>query len=103
MTGYRLGSAADRRLDEIYEYTARLWGDDQAKRYLADLFATFARIGAREIVGRRPPLRLKLDAYSVRSGSHLIYWREDPVAGIEIMSILHERMDQAARLADDLT
>ena len=103
MTGYRLTPQADRRLDEIYDYTASLWGDDQARRYLGEIFAAFARIAARTVIWRPTPPHLNLDGYAMRSGSHIIYWREDQVAGVEIISILHQRMDQTVRLADDLS
>jgi len=34
MTGYLLSPAAQADLEQIWEYTARNWGEDQAARYI---------------------------------------------------------------------
>jgi hypothetical protein len=42
-----------------------------------------------------------IDGYRRRWRGHVIYWKED-THGVAIVSVLHARMDQLARLRDDL-
>jgi toxin ParE1/3/4 len=101
MSGFVLTPPADRRLDDIYRYTADCWGADQAATYIEGLFAEFAAIAAQQVLWRPVPGGLGLAGFRRRWRSHIIYWRE--VAGrVEVVSILHVSQDQAHRLRDDL-
>ncbi len=102
MTGYRLTREASRHLDEIEDYTARRWGDDQASSYLDALFDAFERLAANPDLGRRrrdlPPPWL---AYSV--ASHLVVYRSnDADARIEILAVWHPSMDVGHRITEAL-
>lgn len=97
--GWRLSRAAGQDLEEIEDYTARVWGDQQAEAYIRDLFAAFDRLANNPALGRhRPDIPAIWLCYSV--GRHLIVYRlkDDQV---EILNILHPRMDIAARLRRD--
>ena len=102
MTAFRIEPRANRRLDEIYDYTADIWGEDQADLYIAGLFDEFARIARRDVPWRALPRSFGLDAYHYRWRRHVIYWKAGPDGDIRILSILHEKMDQMHRLRDDL-
>lgn len=97
MSGWRLEPAANARLDEIYEYTANRWGEDQADRYVLDLFACFESIARRETLWRSVPAAYGVEGYYARCGIHFIYWRDEPEE-IVIAAILHERMNQSLAL-----
>lgn len=98
MSGFFIEPAADLRLDEIYDYTADQWGEDQADRYIQALFERFAAIAARRVAWRKLPADFGVNAYFARTEHHIVYWRERADGAIGIVAILHERMHQLEQL-----
>lgn len=98
MTGFTLSDAANRRLDEIYDYTADRWGEAQADRYTRLLFEGFAAIAARQIPWRAIPDSFGVPGHYARVERHIAYWRQLDDGGIEFVAILHERMHQLEQL-----
>ncbi len=96
MTTFRLEPTARDSLDEINDYTARRWGDDQAATYINRLFAEIERIAARTVPWRPLAVGFKLKGYSRRCEKHVIYWFVDDNQ-LCIFAILHESMDQLVR------
>lgn len=95
MSEYRLRPAAIADLDEIWEYTVRLWGTTQAERYLEGLRDAFDVLADQPGVGRarndlHPGLLVSL--YS----RHLIFYQRAGW-GIDIVRILHGSLDIAAQ------
>ncbi|HLY54833.1 MAG TPA: type II toxin-antitoxin system RelE/ParE family toxin [Stellaceae bacterium] len=95
---YVLSREAGIDLAEIEDYTARKWSDDQAEKYLRELFRALEALARDPGLGRRradvPPPYL---VYSV--GSHLIVYRYlQPANRVEVLNILHPAMDIATRL-----
>lgn len=91
MTRYVLSPAARADLDEIWDFTRDLWGDDQAKNYVREIERAILRVAGTPMIGRacdevRPGYR----RHAV--GSHTLYYR---VIGdvIGVVRILHKRMD----------
>jgi toxin ParE1/3/4 len=97
----RVQEAASLRLDEIYRYTRDRWGDAQAERYIADLFATFDRIESHGLFSRPIPAEFGVEGYYFRHAQHFVYWRRLSSGDIGIVTILHERMHQMDRFRDD--
>jgi toxin ParE1/3/4 len=94
---FRLSQRARRDLAEIWRYSAERWSEAQADRYYGAL------IDAIEILADRPGLAR--DVADLRPGyrsmpcrSHVIFFRMTDNRGIEVMRILHQRMDVRARL-----
>ena len=117
----RLAGQAASRIDAILKESARRWGADAAWRYHLLIFAAIAAIGENpdragaSPVPRVPGLRswhLRLARQFVESGQrvheprHLIVYRVAPRGLVEILSLVHDRMDisraarQARRAAD---
>jgi toxin ParE1/3/4 len=92
MTAYRLTPAAQADLDNIWNYTAERWGVEQAERYLhairgaCEALADGRRRG-QSIDAIRPGYR------KLASGSHFLFFRMTDRGEIEIIRILHQRMD----------
>ena len=91
MAGYVLSPAAQADLSEIWDYTARHWGEAQAERYTREIQATCEALGGGNLVG--------LSAEDIRAGyrkigvgSHVMYYRERE-GTLEIVRLLHRRMD----------
>jgi toxin ParE1/3/4 len=88
---YRLSPEARADLEDIWLYTAERWSLEQADRYhnrLIDALEALADTPARGVAADhiRPGYR------RLRAGSHVVFYlplRE----GIEIIRILHSRMD----------
>lgn len=97
----RVQEAASHRLDEIYRYTSKRWGDEQAGRYVAGLFDAFERIETHQTMSRPVPAAFGVDGYMFRYERHFVYWRRLPNGDIGIVTILHERMHQIDRFRED--
>jgi toxin ParE1/3/4 len=78
-------------LDEIRDYTRASWGAAQARRYIAELRKSFAAASLHP--SRYPLIEGRTDGLRrIRSGSHIVVFVA--VTGrVEIVRILHERMD----------
>jgi len=98
MSVFFVEPTADQRLDEIYDFTADHWGEEQADRYVQRLFERFAAIAARRVPWRALPPDFGVPLYYARAEHHIVYWRERADGGIGIVTILHERMHQFEQL-----
>lgn len=96
MTHWQLTRAAQLDLVSIWNYTIDRWGEDQAEAYIQQIEhdLTAAANGSKLV---RP-----LDkVWRIKSGHHLCIFSRLPGGGIEIIRILHERMDVGVGLAED--
>jgi toxin ParE1/3/4 len=83
-------------IEEIWDYTAARWSIDQAEIYLRQVKAAIEVIAADPIRGRAcDDVRAGYRKYPV--GSHLLFYRTTP-GGVDIVRILHQRMDFERRL-----
>lgn len=96
---YRLSKSAETDPVEIWDYTARTWGEAQAAKYLKKLEARFLDLADEPSKGR-PRHDVGLEYLSYHEARHLIFYRPHE-KGIVIARILHERMDLAERLEED--
>lgn len=97
MTPLLLRPRAVRDLEQIWTWTAERWDQAQAERYIASIPDTCAALAAGEITGTdasdvRPGYR------KARSGRHLVFFRLTGDGAIEVVRILHQRMDSASHL-----
>ena len=98
MTKFRISSAADADLRLIAEYTLKHWGAERRETYIQRIFDAFTQLG------ETPEISTKLD--SVREGyrkfpvgSHVIHPRTSATHSIELIRVLHKRMDPDAHLS----
>ena len=103
MSGFVLGPHADRQLDEIYEYTARHWGEAQADHYIESLFHYFSDVVAKNVVWRAVPAELGVDGYFGKCAHHVVYWKVLDSADVGFVAILHERMHQIERIQENIS
>jgi len=96
---FRLTERAKTDLRSIGRYTQATWGREQRNRYLARLDACFHLLAREPHRGRAcDDIRPGYRKYHV--GRHLIFYRASP-EGLEIIRILHDRMDIETHLDDD--
>lgn len=98
MPGFVLTHAAKADLKSIGRYTQNTWGVEQRNRYLALLDGSFHDLAGNPLMGRdcsaiRPGYRKH------QVGKHLVFYRQSASDQIEIVRILHARMDVEARLS----
>lgn len=101
MAQFLIQEAASYRIDEIYHYTLKQWGSDQAKAYIEGLFASFAGVVKREVLSRPVPAAFGVDGYFYRYEKHFVYWRYLASGDVGIVTVLHERMHQIERFSYD--
>ena len=101
MAGFLIQEAASYRIDEIYRYTLKKWGSDQAKAYIECLFASFAKVETREVLSRPVPAEFGVDGYFYRYEKHFVYWRYLASGDVGFVTVLHERMHQIERFSND--
>jgi toxin ParE1/3/4 len=91
MKRLRLSPAARADLDAIWDYSKSAWGADQADSYLRGIFSMMWTLAERPSLGRRieevRPGYLKFPV-----ASHVIFYRQT-AEGIDVIRILHKRMD----------
>lgn len=91
MSGYRLTPAAQRDLSSIWDYTLEHWDERQAETYVLDIRSGIDRIATRPDLGRAvDDIRPGYRRYAI--GSHLVFFI-DRDGGIDVIRILHRRMD----------
>jgi toxin ParE1/3/4 len=92
MTGrYALSPRAQDDVDDIWEHTVTRWGIDQAELYIGQLWQNIEAVARKPTNGRACP-EVRAGYYKYRSASHYLFYR--PIdGGIDIVRILHERMD----------
>lgn len=97
MTGYLLSPAAQADLSEIWDYSARNWGREQANRYVLRIREACEALAEGRRQGRaiddiRPGYR------KLAVQSHVLFYRLTEAGLIDVVRILHQRMDMASRL-----
>jgi toxin ParE1/3/4 len=89
--------AARADLAGIWDFTAERWSVEQAERYVRDIADACQALADGRREGRAVddvrPGYLKLAV-----GSHFLFYRITAAGIVEIVRILHQRMDIAARL-----
>lgn len=88
---YRLTRDARADLDDIWDYTAKTWAEDQAEVYNSKLVETFARAVASPLTGRDRSSMVQ-DMRSLTSGRHVVFYRRLD-GEVVILRIVHQRRD----------
>jgi toxin ParE1/3/4 len=99
MRVYRLSPTAEGDLDDIWQYTALNWSATQAEIYVSRLFDTFVVLGNNHSLGQR--MDSIMEGYRrFRCGHHLIFYLSADDGQVEVIRILHEKVDIRSHLDD---
>ena len=94
---YRISQQAIEDLDKIWIYTLNKWSKEQADRYYDLIIAEIDFIADNYLIGKSAGQTRK--NYRVtKIKSHLIFYRKVENEIVEIVRILHQRMDIKKRL-----
>ena len=92
MSGVILTPKAMADLSDIWDYTYTGWGTDQAEKYVRDLWA--AMQGQTQDLTKSVDIGDVRKGYrKVRSGSHVIFFKVPKAGVVDVVRILHQKMD----------
>ncbi|HLS31674.1 MAG TPA: type II toxin-antitoxin system RelE/ParE family toxin [Flavobacteriaceae bacterium] len=95
---YILSNAAESDLESIWLYTFQNWSVKQADEYLNLVFSQIKVISKNPTVGKDYS-KIRKGYFRFKIGSHYIFYKINQKNKIvEIIRVLHERMDIQARL-----
>lgn len=97
---YKISVKAADDIEKIWLYTAENWSASQADRYINLIFDEIEYLAKNPMLGRDfSHIRENYRCSKVKS--HLIFYRKPKIgAEIEIIRVLHQRMDVDTRLND---
>jgi plasmid stabilization system protein ParE len=93
---------AKERLFDIWDYTERKWGEEQADKYVRELVAAIQGIKTKRHRWSSVMDETLLGVFFVRHQHHYVFFRELSTGDLGVISILHENMDIPSRLKEDL-
>ncbi len=92
MNRFTVSPAARGDLRSIWMYTAERWSAEQADRYITSIEEGFRRLAARELRGRAADEFVE-GYLRFAVGSHFIFYRFNTTGTLEVMRVLHQRMN----------
>jgi toxin ParE1/3/4 len=94
-----LARTAQADLEDIARFTEAQWGTEQKQRYMGLLEARFLQLANTPELGIARS-DIKAGYRSLPAGRHVIFYRLSS-DGVEILRVLHERMDLHGHLIDE--
>ncbi len=94
---YRISKQAINDLNDIWSYTFHKWSKDQADRYY-DLIIGEIEFLADNFMTGKSAEQTRKNYRITKVKSHLIFYRKLEKGQVEIVRILHQRMDIKKRL-----
>ena len=87
-------------LTDIWNYTVETWSEAQADNYYTFLVDT-----CRQIADSPRPLgkeyaEIMAGLFGYRTGKHIVFYRPVSESAVEVVRILHERMDLKNRIGE---
>lgn len=97
MSNYRITKKALKDISEIWNYTRENWSENKADAYYNNLIYAFSEIAINPTLGKDYNNILP-GLLGHRLNKHIIFYRITDPSSIEILRILHERMDLKKRI-----
>ena len=99
MAEYRLTNKAVEDLNGIWNYTFDNWSEDQADNYYNMLIEFCQDIADNPTLGKNYT-GISTDLLGLKATRHIIFYRKINTDLIEVIRILHERMDLKNRITE---
>ena len=93
MAEYRLSNKAVEDLDSIWLYTFENWSEQQADNYFNEILDACKEIVGSDVNTDREYSSIKKGLYGHHCRRHIIFYRYSSGKNIDVIRILHERMD----------
>jgi toxin ParE1/3/4 len=99
MVKFQLTKTAVQDLNRIWNYTYETWSEDQADDYYQMLLSRCTDVANKPTLGKQYP-QVKEGLLGIKANKYIIFYRAFDSQRIQIIRILHGRMDIASRLED---
>ncbi len=99
MAKYILTNKAIEDLSKIWDYTYEVWSENQADKYYFELLVDCQELSENQSLGKNY-IEIEKNIFGFKSGQHLIFYRIQNSTKIEIIRILHSRMDLKNRIQE---
>ena len=99
MASYRLTKKAAEDLAHIWNYTVDTWSENQADHYFQMLLDSCQEISDGRVSGKKYD-GIYTGLLGKQAGKHIIFYRMINRKVVEIVRILHERMDLKKRIKE---
>ena len=86
-------------LNTIWDYTFEKWSEKQADKYYAIIKMACNGIGDNPDIGKEY-YGINKNLFGLKSGKHIIFYKQMSNDRIEIIRILHEKMDLKNRISE---
>ena len=87
-----LSPKAKADLSDIWDYTYTEWGVDQAEKYVRELWSVM-HDQTKDLTKSVDIGDVRKGYRKVRSGSHVIFFRVPKAGVVDVVRILHQKMD----------
>lgn len=99
MGNYILSNKAIEDLSKIWDYTFDVWSETQADKYYHMLLDCCQHLADGNVSGKTYP-EVNVDIFGFRINQHIIFYRRSNANRMEIVRILHSRMDLRNRIGE---
>ncbi|MDR2231951.1 MAG: type II toxin-antitoxin system RelE/ParE family toxin [Tannerella sp.] len=99
MAKYFLSNQAVEDISDIWNYTCDTWSEIQADKYYQLIITSCQAVAARPAIGRRYD-EISSEMLGFHVGKHIIFYKLIDQQEIEVIRILHERMDLKNKLTE---
>lgn len=99
MASYRFTKKASEDLALIWNYNVDTWSENQADHYFRMLIDSCKNISEGKVIGKNYE-GIFTGLLGKRAGKHIIFYRKVEGDVVEIVRILHERMDLKKRIKE---
>ena len=86
-------------LTDIWNYTLYEWSENQADKYYEAIKFACKEIGENPIIGKNYT-EINKRLFGLKSGKHIIFYQLISDEEVEIVRILHERMDLKSKISE---
>ncbi len=86
-------------LSDIWDYSFKKWSEKQADKYYATIKLACKGIGENPEIGKEY-FGISRHLLGLQSGKHIIFYHLISEGEVEVIRILHERMDLKNRIAE---
>ena len=99
MAKYELTQKATKDLGKIWNYTVDTWSENQADKYYRMLLDSCQDIADVKVKGKQYE-GIYPGLLGIKTGKHIIFYRQMDKDRVEIARILHERMNLKRRIRE---
>lgn len=99
MAEFKLTNKAVEDLSEIWNYSLEVWSERQADKYYESLLSNCQKIADNPYVGKSYD-EITQNLLGLKINMHIIFYRVITENYVEIIRILHERMDLRKRITE---